>query len=128
MNRRQLGARRDRERTARRQRARDPLEVVAVAARIDDHDDPAVVLAADQPTHHLFEVEQHHAERALLERVAARVAHARLAPAAQLGRHLEGQLLDHHRLERAAGHVDSLPERARAEQHAAAARAPEPVD
>ena len=41
-----------------------------------------------------------------LEGVAALFAHARLAPAAQLGGHLEGQLLDHHRLERVAGHVD----------------------
>ncbi len=43
-----------------------------------------------------------------------------LAAAAQLRRHLEGELLDHDGLQLIAGQVESLPELARAEQHGAA--------
>src|SRR5262245_15825109 len=58
--RRQLRARGDREADAGRKRRGDALEILAVAARIDDHDQTAVVFAADQPPDHLLQVEQHH--------------------------------------------------------------------
>ena len=98
-----------------------PQERGAVGARpqprIAEHDEAAIVEIANEPPDALFEREHGLRQLELVERVASGSADrlgARLHE--RIARHGERQLVDHDEPQRAAAHVDALPEAAGAEQ------------
>ena len=109
-----------------RRQAREERRAVGARpqARIAEHDEAAVVEVADEPADTLLQREHGLRQLQLVERIAAGSAdrfgtrlHERIA------RHGERQLVDHDEPQRAAAHVDALPEAARAEQDRVAVRA-----
>src|ERR1051325_375710 len=102
----------------RRQALQDAPAVGSVhEPRVAQHQHAAVGLVADQATRALLELQHRLRQLQLVERVAARAAHALDARGEDrvVGRR-ERQLVDHHERERLAAHVDAFPERLASEQ------------
>ena len=88
--------------------------------RIEDRDDAAVGVAADQPAEALPQLQHRGRQRVVAEPVAAETLDRLAARLVQrVARRRERQLVDHEQRQRLARHVDALPERRRREQHRA---------
>src|SRR5260221_3975279 len=101
-----------------RQRAEEGATVtLRQHARIEDDDDPAVLLRADQPAHALPQLQDRLGQRVFGERIAAlRLDEFQPRFDQRMVRHRERQPRDDDIAERLAGHIDAAPKTLRPEE------------
>ena len=90
---------------------------------VGDDDDATIGSAANESAESLLQSQRRVRQHVIDERIAA-VRSDRFAVSGGhgLGRHAEGKLGDQQRTQRVTGHVDTFPERGRAEEHRAPGR------